>query len=459
MSASTATQYFRFNTTQSDGGEGFWLDACRDGQAQPLSSITLAYETYGQANADRSNAILICHALTGDAHVAAHSAEDRAGWWQNLVGPGKAFDTNRYWVICSNVLGGCQGSTGPSSINPATGSPYGSTFPAIGIADMVRAQRQLMRHLGVQRWHTVAGGSMGGFQALVWARDYPQCVERVIALGSTARLSTQALAFNAVGRQAIVQDPGFCAGNYYPTGAEDALPPTLEQRGSSRPTTKNDTPRTNGGTRPDFGSGPLLGLQVARQLAHITYLSAELLAQKFGRTPLLSANDNTPSAKELACPWQQPLFTVESYLAHQGNRFLERFDANSYLVLTHALDTYDLAHGFSSLTAAFSPAKVRFLVLDFSSDWLFPPQESQALAEALVQAGQTVKHHTIQTHRGHDAFLLETEALQDYIKPFLNGYLPHKTPKISQKAGLTEQGLHWPRTAVNHWHSLACAAL
>ncbi len=343
---------------------------------ESLGPITLAYETYGELNEDRSNAILILHALSGDAHAAGyHSPEDRKpGWWDDTIGPGKAFDTERYFVVCSNVIGGCAGSTGPSSINPRTGRPYALSFPVVTIHDMVNAQRRLMEHLGIPRWLAVAGGSMGGMQALQWAVSYPELVKSAIVLASTAVSSPQTIAFNEVGRQAIYADPNWNHGDYY-------------------------------GRTP-----PKAGLAVARMIGHITYLSDKSMRQKFGR--------RLQNRERYGYDFDTE-FAVESYLRYKGNRFTERFDANSYLYITKALDYFDLSNGHRSLAEAFRGVQARFLVASFTSDWLYPPAESRKLVSALTANGLDVTYCDIESSWGHDAFLLEVDTMTSLIGDFL----------------------------------------
>jgi len=343
---------------------------------ETLGPITLAYETYGKLNEDRSNAILILHALSGDAHAAGyHSPEDRKpGWWDDTIGPGKAFDTNRYFVVCSNVIGGCAGSTGPGSIDPRTGRPYALSFPVVTIHDMVNAQRRLMEHLGIPRWLAVAGGSMGGMQALQWAVSYPDRVKSAIVLASTAVSSPQTIAFNEVGRQAIYADPNWNHGDYY-------------------------------GRTP-----PKAGLAVARMIGHITYLSDKSMRQKFGR--------RLQNRERYGYDFDTE-FAVESYLRYKGNRFTERFDANSYLYITKALDYFDLSNGHRSLAEAFRGVRARFLVASFTSDWLYPPAESRKLVSALTANGLDVTYCDIESSWGHDAFLLEVDTMTSLIGDFL----------------------------------------
>lgn len=341
-----------------------------------LGPITLAYETYGTLSERRDNAILVLHALSGDAHVAGlHSPGDkRPGWWDIVIGPGKALDTEKYFVICSNVIGGCGGSTGPSSISIATGSPYGTGFPIITVGDMVEAQARLLDHLGIERLLAVIGGSMGGMQALQWAVAHPERVHEVIALATAARQPTQAIAFNEVGRQAIMADPDWNGGDYYGRGV------------------------------------PAKGLAVARMIGHITYLSDEAMHEKFGRR-LQDIHDYsfTFSAD----------FQVESYLRYQGLSFTERFDANTYLYITRALDYFDLTRGRRSLVDVFRDVGARFLVMAFSSDWLHPPYQLKEIVGALRATHKHVSYYEVETGFGHDAFLLEREKMEGVIGAFL----------------------------------------
>ncbi len=341
----------------------------RNGQSLP--EISQRYETYGQLNATRDNAVVICHALSGDHHCAGwHSAEDRKpGWWNNLIGPGKAVDTQRFFVICANVLGGCQGSTGPSSPNPATGKPYGMGFPFVTISDMVRAQKLLLDHLGIAEVHTVIGGSMGGMLAAQFAIEFPGFVRRVIAMATTTRESAQAIAFNEVGRQAIMQDPAWNGGDY---------------------------PRD---------TGPRVGLAIARMMAHITYLSDASMDRKFGRRRTQSGAESQ--------------FEVESYLRHQGLSFINRFDANSYVYITRALDDFDLTSAYGSLERAFTSVQAETLVVGFASDWLFPPEQNRAIALALLRLGKRASYAELATDLGHDSFLLESDELYALVRGFL----------------------------------------
>jgi len=344
---------------------------------QVVPGFTLRYETYGELSATRDNAVLICHALSGDYHCAGwHSPDDKKpGWWNNLIGPGKAVDTRRFFVVCANVLGGCQGSTGPSSINPETGRPYGVAFPFVTIRDMVRAQKLLLDHLGVAALHAIIGGSMGGMQALLFGIEYPHFIRRVLAMATTARESAQAIAFNEVGRQAIMQDPAWNHGDY----AKD--------------------------------TGPRVGLAIARMMAHITYVSDASMDRKFGRRKKDSAHADAYTF--------EPQFEVEGYLRHQGQSFINRFDANSYLYITRALDQFDLAHAYGSLERAFAPVEAETLCVGFTSDWLFPPEQNRALALALLRAGKRASYAELATDLGHDSFLLESEELYTLVRGFL----------------------------------------
>lgn len=343
-----------------------------------LGPVDVAYETYGEPNENRSNAILVCHALSGDAHAAGfHTPNDRrTGWWDGMIGPGKAFDTRKYWVICSNVIGGCRGSTGPGSTNPETGKPYGIDFPIITIGDMVNVQKRLVDLLGISRLFCVVGGSMGGFQALEWSLRYPDHVGSVICIASAARLSTQGIAFNATGRHAITADPEWKDGHYY---------------GSP---------------------GPVRGLAIARMVAHITYLSELSLDSKFGR--------RLQSADRLSYDMSTE-FAVESYLNHQGTRFTERFDANSYLYITKAMDYFDISRSYGPLKDAFTTVKARYLVISYSSDWHFPTDQSKEMVRALISAGKDVSFVDVDSPYGHDAFLIEEDRLTRIVGAFLTG--------------------------------------
>jgi len=340
-----------------------------------LAPVDVAYETYGELNPSKSNAILILHAFSGDAHAAGISHETgKPGWWDNMIGPGKAFDTNKYFVICSNILGGCRGSTGPSSINPATGCPYAMSFPVITIADIVRLQKMLVDSLKIDRLLSVAGGSMGGMQALEWAVAFPDRVVSAIPIACTTRHSAQQIAFNEVGRQAIMADPDWNDGNYY-----DRKPPAR-------------------------------GLAVARMVGHITYMSDDSMREKFGRR--LRGKENFGFDFDVD-------FEVESYLRYRGSEFVNRFDANSYLYITKAMDYFDLTNGNSTLAAAFSASQARFLVISFSSDWLYPSYQSQEIVRALRSRNCDVAYCELQSNYGHDAFLVDVAEETDLIRGFL----------------------------------------
>ncbi len=341
-----------------------------------LGPVTLAYETYGALAADRSNAILILHALSGDAHAAGyHDGDTRPGWWEMMIGPGKAFDTNRYFVVCANCLGGCTGSTGPSSVNPETGAPYAMEFPVITIGDMVKAQKALVDHLGIEKLLAVAGGSMGGMQALEWVTAYPDAVHAAIPIATTAQLSAQGIAFNEVGRQAIMADPHWNGGNYYD------------------------------------GEHPERGLAIARMIAHITYLSDESMRQKFGR--------RLQGKQELSFDFLAD-FQVESYLHHQGQVFTKRFDANSYLYITKAIDYFDLTDmGARPLEDALGGVKAAFLIIAFSSDWLYPAPQNKEIADALRAHNLEVSYCVLDSPFGHDAFLIDPKHQTHLITHFL----------------------------------------
>ncbi len=350
--------------------EGFRLECGR-----ALPELTIAYESYGELAPDKSNVIFICHALTGDAHVAGwHETPDGPrGWWDEMIGPGRGIDTDYYHVICANILGGCQGTTGPSSTDLATGRPYGSSFPPVTVGDMVAAHVRLLEFLGIETLAAVLGGSFGGMQALEWAIRYPAMVRRCICIAAGKSLSSQALAFDIVGREAIVSDPNWRGGDYYGSGSA-----------------------------PDFG------LALARKLGHITYLSPEMMETKFGRGKTAGGADEAPS-----------MFEVEGYLAHQGAKFIRRFDANSYVLITRAMDHFDLIERHGSLREAFEPIEAKLLVVALSSDWLFPPEQSVELAQALLQAGKRVSYCRLQAPHGHDAFLVDIRHLSEVIHAFL----------------------------------------
>jgi len=348
-----------------------------------LPRLVIAYRSYGTLNADRSNAILVCHALTGDQYVAeTHPVTGRGGWWESVVGPGLPIDTNRFFVICTNVLGGCMGSTGPKDPRDGEGSePWGIDFPPITIGDMVHAQKRLIDHLGIARLFAVIGGSMGGLQVLQWAATYPACVFAAVPIASAAYHSAQNIAFNEVGRQAIFGDPEWHEGRYL-----------------------------------DHGCFPARGLAVARMVAHITYLSEQALTRKFGR--------RLRGGQTLSLFGDR--FEVESYLQHQGSTFVGRFDANSYLTITRAMDYYDLAADHDGdLARAFARTPTRFCIISFSSDWLFPTADSRAIARALNRAAANVSFVEIKSDKGHDAFLLDEPDFHRTLAGFLAGCAEH----------------------------------
>ena len=351
-----------------------------------LADVVLAYRTYGALNPQRTNAVLVCHALTGDQYVAeTHPISGKPGWWESVVGPGRPLDTDRYFVICANVLGGCMGSTGPRSRTEA-GEVWGTDFPTITIRDMVRAQRQLIDQLGIDRLFAVVGGSMGGMQALEWAASFPEMVFAAVPIAAASFHSAQNIAFHEVGRQAIFADPDWDGGSYWRSGKV-----------------------------------PARGLAVARMAAHITYLSEQALTRKFGRR-VRSSDDSDANAITLF----GNIFEVESYLRHQGSTFVHRFDANSYLTITRAMDLFDLAadHG-GDLSAAFRGTATRFCVVSFDSDWLFPTAQSRVIARALNRAGANVSFVEIKSDKGHDAFLLDEPDFHRTLSGFLAGCAEH----------------------------------
>lgn len=343
-----------------------------------LGPVTIAFETYGKLNAEKSNVVLVLHALTGDAHVAGYYHEDdsKPGWWDIMVGPGKGIDTNRYFVVCSNIIGSCQGSTGPCSPNPLTGKPFGFDFPVVTIGDMVNAQKMLLDHLGIERILAAVGGSLGGMQVLEWCLRYPHMVRSAIPLATTTRHSALAIAFNEVARQAIIADPNWNNGDYYE------------------------------------GRKPNVGLAVARMIGHITYLSDEAMRLKFGRR----LQDKQDFSFDFSGDFQ-----VESYLRYQGAKFVERFDANSFLYITKAADYFDLEnqYGEGSAVKAFSRAKAKFLVVSFTSDWLYPTYQSRTMIQAMKKNGLDVSFCEIEAECGHDAFLMPNERLSTLISGFL----------------------------------------
>lgn len=368
---------------------GFQVELARDepmrlDSGETIGPFNVAYTTCGELNADKSNAILVCHALTGDQYVLeTHPITEKPGWWESIVGPGKPLDTDRYFIICINVLGGCMGSTGPRDINPATGDPWGLDFPVITIGDMVRAQALLLDHLGIDKLFCAIGGSMGAMQVLEWGAKYPDRVFSVMPIAGAARHSAQNIAFHEVGRQAIMADPDWRKGNYLKEGAN-----------------------------------PKGGLSVARMAAHITYLSETALHRKFGRR--LQARDALSFGFDAD-------FQVESYLRHQGSTFVERFDANSYLYITRAMDYFDLAGEHDGVLAgAFEGTDVRFCVISFTSDWLFPTEESREVVRALNAVAANVSFVEIETDKGHDAFLLDEPEFYRTVSGFIEGAAEHR---------------------------------
>jgi homoserine O-acetyltransferase len=346
---------------------------------ETLSPVRVADDTYGTLNSDASNAIFICHALTGDAHAAGiHSTTDRKpGWWDNFIGPGKGIDTSKYFVICANVLGGCQGTTGPGCVNPETGKRFCLTFPFLTIRDVVTVHSELVRHLGIRQLLAVVGGSLGGMQVLEWAILFPDQLKAAVVLASAPNLSAQGIAFNAVGRRAIYADPGFANGDYYDS------------------------------------EGPRYGLALARMVAHITYLSEDSIELKFGRR--LQDSDQFAFSMQ-----KETEFQIESYLHYQGKRFVQRFDANSYLYLTRMMDYFDLAEGFASLEAALAQTKARFLVASYDTDWLFPTSQSRELVSALLHVRRHVSFVELRCPFGHDSFLIDIDPLAALVSPFLD---------------------------------------
>ena len=343
-----------------------------------LDQHQLIFETYGELNASGTNAVLICHALSGSHHAAGinDATEQRPGWWDLAIGPGKPIDTNRLFVVCSNNLGGCDGSTGPNTPMPGTSTPWGSQFPQPQVRDWVRSQKLLAEYLGISRWAAVVGGSLGGMQALQWAIDFPDWVEHCVALASAPGLTAQNIAFNEIARHAILSDPDFRGGNYL---AQDAL--------------------------------PVRGVALARMVGHLTYMSADGMSDRFGRE--LREESFSPDGD------QERVFQVESYLRHQGARFSTRFDANTYVLMTRALDLFDLSEGYTNLTTALSRAEANFLLLSFSSDWRFAPQRSIEIRDALMTASKAVTCANIQTDNGHDGFLLPHQTYEGLLAEWM----------------------------------------
>jgi len=357
--------------TQFAGFDSLALDC-----GETLAPVRVAYETYGTLNSRRNNAILVLHAFSGDAHAAGISAETgKPGWWDNMIGPHKAFDTSSYFVICSNILGGCRGTTGPGSVHPAAGRPWGAGFPVITVPDMVRLQKKLIDSLEIERLLSVAGGSMGGMLALQWAVEYPEAVASAIPIASAYRHSPQQIAFNEVGRMAILSDPDWKGGDYY------------------------------------GGPPPAGGLSVARMIGHITYMSDESMREKFGRRQKAKSDGFARSFEDE--------FEVEKYLRYRGGEFVNRFDANSYLYITKAMDNFDLSASYGSLAAALARTKGRFLVISFTSDWLYPSYQSQEIVRALRGHNLDVAYCELPSNYGHDAFLIEVGEQTELVRHFL----------------------------------------
>ncbi|MDD5659676.1 MAG: homoserine O-acetyltransferase [Actinomycetota bacterium] len=344
-----------------------------------LGPVNIAYETYGVLNEDKNNAIMIFHALTGDAHAAGYhsSGDKKPGWWDTMIGPGKPFDTDKYFVICSNIIGGCKGSTGPSSINPKTSRPYGLSFPVISIRDMIIPQKKLLDHLGIKKLFCVAGGSMGGMQLLQWLVSYPDLSKGAMIIATSPTHTAQAIAFNSVGRYAIIKDPNWNSGDYYE------------------------------GEKPDRG------LSIARMIGHITYLSEESMHKKFGRKII----DDKQSLADYANFTKE--FEVESYLQYQGKSFIKRFDANSYLYITKAIDNFNITDGFENLADAFKEIKAKCFVLSFTSDWLYPKEQSIKIVKALKINGIETTYTNFDSPYGHDSFLIYDERLKKLFSGFL----------------------------------------
>jgi homoserine O-acetyltransferase/O-succinyltransferase len=375
-----------------------------------LPEVKVVYETYGRLNARGDNAVLICHALTGDSHVARHDDADDPGWWDIAIGPGKSIDTDRYFVVCPNILGGCRGTTGPSSIDPQTGRPYGADFPVITVSDIVNVQRMLIDNLGIRCLRAVVGASLGGNMVLDWAMRYHDRLAGAVAIGTSARLTSQAMAFDIVGRNAIIRDPAYHNGEYY-----------------------------------DKGHGPAVGLAIARMLGHITYLSLEAMTQKFDARRLAPRDIHTQFETK---------FSVGSYLAYQGDRFGERFDANSYVALTTAIDLFDLGETRQQLIDTFRPATCRWLMMSFTSDWLFPPFQTQQMVDALIADDKPVSYCNIRSDCGHDAFLLPQE-LKTYGE-LMSSFLANLVPASDENGDAIlpsvegEPRAHGPRSIFHH---------
>jgi len=373
-----------------------------------LLEVTVTYETYGALDAEKENAVLICHAISGDSHVAQHNEEDGPGWWDVVVGPGKPIDTDKLFVICPNILGGCRGTTGPNSINPATGRPYGPDFPRITVGDMVRLQHRLIEHLGIETLLAVIGGSLGGHQVLTWAIMHPECLWGAVLIATSARLTAQALAFDVVGRNAILRDPNCRGGQFY-----------------------------------DSGPSPNVGLAIARMIGHITYLSREAMDHKFEADRLRPRDIQTEF---------ENVFSVGSYLGHQGTKFVERFDANSYITLSMTMDLFDLGDTRAKLAAVLDRAPCRWLVISFSSDWLYTPDQSQDLVDALIATKKPVTYCNVKSTRGHDAFLLPDDVASygELIRAFLADLSGQVDPGVEAE----EDAYGHSPTSIFHAHRL-----
>jgi len=380
--------------------EGFKLE-----KGGVLPEIQVAYERCGMLAPDKRNVIYVCHALTGDAHVAGirPGQTESSGWWEGMIGPGRGIDTNYYHVVCANMLGGCKGTTGPSSINPATGKPYGSQFPRMTVVDIVTVQRMLLQQLGIERLAAVVGGSFGGMQALEWAIRFPDAVGRAMVIASAASINSQALAFDIVGRQAIVQDPDWQGGDYYGTGRI-----------------------------------PEHGLAQARKLGHITYLSQQMMEDKFGREKRPEWLQADAAFHAESRRTFRTYFQIESYLQHQGEKFVERFDANSYLHITNAMDEYDIEERFGTLEKAFQGIQARMLIVALSGDWLFMPEQSTDLVKALLNDRKRVTYCHLEAPAGHDAFLTHIDELQGVIRAFLPWVGPHPFRERKERPGRTD---------------------
>ncbi|MCE9615240.1 MAG: homoserine O-acetyltransferase [Lentisphaerae bacterium] len=361
---------------------GYVLD-----NGERLSDIVVAYETYGTRSPQDDNVVFVCHALSGNAHAAGEhqppDPDEPKAWWDAMIGPGKGIDTDHYFVVCANILGGCKGTTGPSSINPSTGKPYGSQFPDLSVGDIVGVHRQLLLQLGIRRLAAAVGGSFGGMQVLEWAIRFPEMLDRCIVIASSAGLTAQALAFDIVGRKAITFDPDWQGGDYYATGRK-----------------------------------PIKGLSLARKVGHITYLSREMMAAKFGREKW-TVEDQTAGTGRGDVESRVNKFQVQTYLEYQSEKFTRRFDANSYLKITRAMDEYDVAGRYGSLESAFARVQCKVLVVAVSSDWLFPPEQSTELANAMLRVGKPVSSCLLNAPHGHDAFLVDVQYLSDVIHAFL----------------------------------------